>query len=429
VIDGAYRVTRLIAEGGMAAVYEAIQLRLNKRVAIKFLARRLSADQKALARFRRETEITSHLGHPHLVAVIDHGQSATGEPYLVMEYLDGEDLDHRLRRVRRLPIEAVVHLVRQVASALGAAHAQGIVHRDLKPANIFLLQLPGEPDFVKVLDFGISKMMAAHTRLTNAAHAVGTPAYMSPEQATGMVDDIDHHIDQWALACIAWEMLLGAPPFVAEDRTELLYQVIRMEPQPLASRVPGLAATVEPVLRRALHKRPADRFPSIRDFSHAFESAAFGRPADATPPPVLVSAQVEPNPGGNVPPPGSESFPARPRPRIRPIHAGVVVVLGLLLFGAFWLRRPGLASAPATKNADIPVISPLPSSPPLPQTVPVVAAPEATAGKPIDPAPEPARAKRAKATTSPDTAGREKVKQRAAPFEPTKVKRQLIQQL
>ena len=98
-------------------------------------------------------------------------------------------------------------------------------------------------------------MMAAHTRLTNAAHAVGTPAYMSPEQATGMVDDIDHHIDQWALACIAWEMLLGAPPFVAEDRTELLYQVIRMEPQPLASRVPGLAAAVEPVLRRALNKQ------------------------------------------------------------------------------------------------------------------------------------------------------------------------------
>ena len=242
VIDGAYRITRLIAEGGMAAVYEAVQLRLNKRVAIKLMASRLSANRRALARFHREAEITSRLRHPHLVEVIDHGQSGTGEPYLVMEYLDGEDLDHRLRRVGRLPIEAVVRVVRQVASALNAAHLQGVVHRDLKPANIFLLQAPGETDFVKVLDFGISKVMAAHTRLTNAACAVGTPCYMSPEQATGMFDSIDHHIDQWALGCIAWEMLLGTRPFVGHDATALLSQIVRMEPLPLPPRVPGLSS-------------------------------------------------------------------------------------------------------------------------------------------------------------------------------------------
>ncbi len=185
VLDGAYRLTRPIGQGGMGTVYEAVQLRLDKRVAVKLLARHLTADRKALARFHREAEITSHLGHPHLVSVVDYGQTETGEPYLVMEYLEGEDLDHRLRRVGRLPVEAVVHVVRQAASALSAAHAQGIVHRDLKPGNIFLLQIPGEPDFVKVLDFGISKMMAAHTRLTNAAMAVGTPTYMSPNRPRG----------------------------------------------------------------------------------------------------------------------------------------------------------------------------------------------------------------------------------------------------
>jgi serine/threonine-protein kinase len=129
------------------------------------------------------------------VTVIDFGTAESGEPYLVMEYLEGEDLDHRLRRVGRMPIEAVVHVVRQVASALNAAHDQGVVHRDLKPGNVFLVQIPGEPDFVKVLDFGISKMKAARTQLTSASAVMGTPNYMSPEQATGMIDDIDHRAD------------------------------------------------------------------------------------------------------------------------------------------------------------------------------------------------------------------------------------------
>ena len=292
MLEGAYRITRLIGEGGMGAVYEAVQLRLNKRVAVKLMARDLAANREALARFHREAEITSHLGHPHLVTVVDFGQAESGEPYLVMEYLEGEDLDHRLRRVGRMPIEAVVHVVRQVASALSAAHGQGIVHRDLKPGNVFLLQIPGEPDFVKVLDFGISKMKAARTQLTSASAVMGTPNYMSPEQATGMLDEIDHRADQWALACIAWEMLLGRGPFVADDAAALLYQIINLDPHPLAPRVPGLPPAVESVLRRALSKRPADRFPSIREFSRAFETAAFGRPADATPAPVLVSARA-----------------------------------------------------------------------------------------------------------------------------------------
>jgi serine/threonine-protein kinase len=257
VLENAYRITRLVGEGGMGAVYEAVQLRLNKRVAVKVMARDLSANREALARFHREAEITSHLGHPHLVTVIDFGTAASGEPYLVMEYLDGTDLDHRIRQQGRLPLETAVHITKQVASALSAAHDRGIVHRDLKPANVFLLQATGESDFVKILDFGISKMKAARTQLTNASAVMGTPNYMAPEQATGAVDDIDPRTDEWSLACIVWEMLSGRGPFAADDVSALLYQVIHLDPQPLAKRAPNLPPGVEPVLRRALSKRMA----------------------------------------------------------------------------------------------------------------------------------------------------------------------------
>ena len=286
VLEGAYRLVRLMGEGGMGAVYEAIQLRLNKRVAVKLMARELAQNQEALARFHREAEITSQLGHPHLVNVVDFGLAETGEPYMVMEYLEGEDLEHRLLAEGCLPIEAVVHITKQVASALGAAHARDVVHRDLKPANIFLVRVPGELDFVKVLDFGISKVKAARAKLTRATAVIGTPNYMSPEQAAGRVDETDHRADQWALACIVWEMLAGRTPFIADDPSPLFYQITTLDPPSLLQLVPELPPEVEGVLRKALAKKPAERFSTIREFSRAFEEAGLGRPADLTPTPV-----------------------------------------------------------------------------------------------------------------------------------------------
>jgi serine/threonine-protein kinase len=410
VLEGAYRITRLIGEGGMGAVYEAMQLRLNKRVAVKLMARDLAANREALARFHREAEITSHLGHPHLVTVFDFGQAESGEPYLVMEYLEGEDLDHRLRRVGRLPIETVVHVVRQVASALNAAHDQGVVHRDLKPGNVFLVQVPGEPDFVKVLDFGISKMKAARTQLTSASAVMGTPNYMSPEQATGMLDDIDHHADQWALACIAWEMLLGRCPFVADETAALLYQIINLDPHPLAPRVPGLPPAVETALRRALRKKPAERFSSMREFARELEAAAFGRPADVTPAPVTVSSIAPPAsptigysatqvPLTPVRPPAVPASRDAGRPeasasqtgvsaihgiaarvkervlsamgrlgRIKPIYAIVAAAGVLLILGAFLLLRSSPAPKPPATSVAQPTVAPLPQ-PPAPSVV------------------------------------------------------------
>ena len=183
-LGDAYRVIRLMGEGAMGGIFEARQLRLDKRVAIKVLARELAVNGEALLRFHREAEITSQLGHPHIINVFDFGTTDNGQPYLVMEYLEGEDLAYKLQRKGALSLTATVRITKQVASALAETHAKGIVHRDLKPANVFIVRVQGE-DFAKVLDFGISKVRAASTALTNASTLMGTPMYMAPEQAKG----------------------------------------------------------------------------------------------------------------------------------------------------------------------------------------------------------------------------------------------------
>jgi len=276
VLQGAYQVTRVIGGGAMGTVYEALQTRLGKRVAVKVMARDLAANTEALARFRREIEVTAKLAHPNIIQISDFGTVPTGEPYLIMELLEGEDLEQRLTRVSRLPLDKTVHIVKQLASALAVTHAEGIVHRDLKPANVFLLKVPGDADFVKVVDFGISKVLkASTTKLTHAQMVVGTPEYMAPEQAAGKVDEIDHRSDQWSLACIVWRMVVGQQPFVGPDVNTILHQVMNGEPPPLPPEIAGvMPREVEAVLRRALSKRQQDRFPTITAFARALEAAA-----------------------------------------------------------------------------------------------------------------------------------------------------------
>jgi serine/threonine protein kinase len=422
VLGGAYRITRLIGEGGMGSVYEAMHLRLDKRVAVKVMTREMASNQEALARFHREAGVASHLGHPHLVNIIDFGTSEAGEPYLVMEYLDGEDLDHRLRRAGCLPVEAAVQIAKQVAAALAVVHAQGIVHRDLKPANIFLVQVPGEPDFVKVLDFGVSKIRAARTKLTRTATTVGTPEYMSPEQAMGLVDEIDHHTDQWALACITWEMLSGRAPFVADDTNALFYQLINLTPQPLSKRAPDLPPGLEEVLLRALSKRPTERYASMKEFARALEFAALGQPPDLTPTPVTlgtVAARLDS--GGPVlmtPAPGSaasssadqlgpaavstaEPWPAAVHTVVPPVAAATpgrrglygLIAVGICAVAAGWFfMRP--QPAPSLPPVVAPPEAPLVKAPvvnQLPAPAPVLAPPPAPAGlaNPAKPAPAP----------------------------------------
>jgi serine/threonine-protein kinase len=297
-----------------------------------------------------------------------------------MEFLDGEDLDHRLRRIGRMPAAKVVHIVKQVASALAATHAKGIVHRDLKPGNIYLLEVAGETDFVKVLDFGISKVRSATTKLTQATSVMGTPNYMSPEQALGRVDEIDERTDQWALACIAWECLSGEGPFVGENVPSILFQVVHEPPSALVPKVAGLRPQVEEVLLRAVAKDKRDRFSSVNDFALALEAAVVGSVTAATSS-VSVTAQLPSvvslktttftQASGEL---GDDDDldvpPTRPKWHLA-LAAGAAVVLVL---GAFMLFRPrpplintrvAASPAPSTLPAQIPPAFPPNAAPPV----------------------------------------------------------------
>jgi serine/threonine protein kinase len=260
----------------MGTVFEAEHLRLHRRLAIKVLARHLTSDSQALARFRREAEIISHLQHPHIVQLVDYDTTEAGEPYIVMEYLEGETLEALLARERTLSLPRVARIVHQVASALSAAHRALVVHRDLKPGNVFLVQLPGEAPLVKLLDFGISFREGASRRLTGEYDVIGTPHYMSPEQAAGLTSRVDHRADQYSLAVIAYEALAGRTPFPGKNVMDVLRQVLASEPTAIDLVSPHLPHTIWPVLRRALGKDPAARFQSALEFSTALLAATGG---------------------------------------------------------------------------------------------------------------------------------------------------------
>jgi len=424
VLDGAYRIESLVGEGGMGTVYEATHLRLEKRVAVKVMARELTANAEALERFRREARVTSSLGHPHIVQVLDFSALPTGEPFLVMEYLKGEDLDHRLRRVRRLSIDEVVSITNQVASALAATHSEGVVHRDLKPGNIYLLAAAGAIDFVKVLDFGISKVRSATTQLTRASSIMGTPNYMSPEQAKGDIDEIDERTDQWALACIAWECLSGECPFVGENAPSILYRIVHEPPPSLLPRAADLAPQVEDVLARALSKNKADRFANVSDFTLALESAMSGTVPTA---PGLrsVPRTVHLETSTLAGPPtvrttftqtaGELGQMERPGPtvkRARWLWGATAGAAGIALIIVLALLRPGSATRPATVNETVEVVR-TPAVAPSPKPEP----PAATENSPPEPTPELAKPIPAATTSVPRESKTEKAP-RAHPAHP-----------
>ena len=293
-LSGRYLVTKKIGQGGMGAVYEATHTLIGKRVAVKVLLEKYAEREAIVARLKKEAQLASSIGNEHIIDITDIGNTDDGRTFVVMEYLDGESLAECLSREHTLPEQRMLRIASQAASALAAAHAKGIVHRDIKPENLFLLKRK-DADFVKVVDFGISKVRAAITKLTQASVVMGSPQFMSPEQAQGRVEEIDLRTDEWALACIAWEMLSGRCPFTGEDVASLLYQVVHEEPPPLAAMVPGLRPEVEEVLRCALAKNRTDRFVTIRAFARALETAIQGSVAsyEPTPPPQPVPFSKE----------------------------------------------------------------------------------------------------------------------------------------
>ena len=344
VIDQTYQIERLMGEGGMGSVWLASHLRLSDRqVAIKFLHAEAADDDRTLGRFRREAEIACKLDHPRIVQVLDYNVTPGGQPYIVMERLEGESLADRIDNGGLIPWAQTRLILMQLCDALAAAHDLGVVHRDLKPDNIFLLgpksRLPGESVSVKVLDFGISKVLGSKTQQTQTGTIMGTPHYMAPEQAAGKVDVMDHRVDIFAFGAIAAEMLNGQLVFPGETLTEIIYKISFGELPDFSfpADVPERATTI---LRKTLEKDPADRYDNVRALRQALEFADHGGAssvafdatlAPGTPAPDLNRANVDATSAPAVTPQASSRFLV-----LAGMFALVVglIVVGVLFFGS-----------------------------------------------------------------------------------------------
>lgn len=263
ILHDSHRLVRKIGEGGMGTVYEAVHVRLKKKkFAIKILKTSFAANKVPYARFRREAEIATELGHPNIVEVFDFYETETGLPCMVMELLEGEDLEARLERCRHLSPSELIKILDQVGSALQAAHDQGIVHRDLKPANIFLAAAE-EQEEIKLLDFGVSKIKHSKTKLTGDVAVFGTPQYMSPEQGMGQTRSVDQTTDIFALGVICYQALSGRLPFDGETIPGTIHLICYEDPTPITDIVPALPRAVHRVLGRALAKARQNRYQGV----------------------------------------------------------------------------------------------------------------------------------------------------------------------
>jgi len=301
-IDGRYIIEAVIGQGGMGFVYAARHAIIDKRVAIKVLKKEHSQDASAVERFLVEAKAASKIGHQNIVDITDFGVLPDGHAYFVMEFLDGPTLGKMVHERGNIGPEEAIAITVQVARGLQAAHDKGIIHRDLKPENVFVLERDGQKDVVKIVDFGIARDVTTKKRLTLAGMVLGTPEYMSPEQATGQ--PTDHRVDLYALGCILYEMLTGDVPYKGETPTKTLTMHVFDKPQPPSERRPDLPipASLEKVVLRILEKKPADRYADLREMMAELdrvdaELRGPSKPAMARRAPTVTQAPAtEPNP-------------------------------------------------------------------------------------------------------------------------------------
>jgi serine/threonine-protein kinase len=298
-----YRLEQRIGAGGMAVVFRARDERLGRLVALKILAPGLAADDEFRQRFVRESRAAAAVDDPHIIPVFEASE-AEGVLFIAMRYVPGGDVRSLLSREGTLTPSRVAAIVSPVASALDAAHAAGLVHRDVKPANMLLDTRPGRPDHVYLADFGLSKGRSSSVALTGIGSSMGTPAYMAPEQIEGR--PVDGRTDQYALACAAFELLAGEPPFARDQDQAVIYAHLTAPPPTLASRRPELTAGVDAVLARALAKAPEHRYLSCQEFAEALRLALglppydddAGAPRDTHPPTEFAVPVTSPDPSG-----------------------------------------------------------------------------------------------------------------------------------
>jgi serine/threonine-protein kinase len=377
-VGGKYRVQRYLAAGGMGVVYEARHLLVGRRFAIKFLRPELVKKRESLARFQREAQAAGALESENVTAVLDFGVVPDGSPYLVMEYLVGENLERLLAREGPLPLDRASELVLQASRGVQAAHAAGIVHRDLKPQNLFACRRDDGTELVKVLDFGVAKLGTFDdaNSATRTGSVLGTPAYMSPEQARGE-RTIDHRADVYALGAILYELVSGQRPHPGDSPNAVLHHISTQPAVPLAAARPELPAGLLEVVARALAAEPEQRFPSAEEFAQAL--TPFARRA------------VWPAPPREVPPSRAEPSARARSASIWVVAVGVVAVVAIAvamvrLRGAPSGRAAASAAGPlhAATLPSAPRPSGVPGAAPRPGASPVGAAPASASAPAVE---------------------------------------------
>ena len=321
-LGGRYKIKGVLGEGGMGMVFDAEHLGLSRQVAIKVLSPSQAKKRVAVKRFQQEARAAGAIGHPNICEVYDLGLLDDGSPYLVMEKLVGQTLAERIAKEGGLPFDDVIEIVSQVLSGLAAAHEKGIVHRDIKPENIFLSRRPGTPSTIKLLDFGVSKMMAEFQPnneesldLTRTGMVMGTPYYMSPEQARGE-RNLDGRVDIYACGVVMYEALAGKRPFLAPNYNALLLAIINTTPKPLHEIRPATPSELEAIIARAMARNRNDRFTNAREMSRVLAVGGRESPSsfeDRKRPPIVaqksdrpakleqaIRAQEKPNEGPNA---------------------------------------------------------------------------------------------------------------------------------
>jgi serine/threonine protein kinase len=391
MVAGKFKIEKLLGQGGMGKVYLALNVALDQKVVLKVLLPEYGQDPDTVKRFQHEGRAASRLRHPNVIQVMDFGAMEDGTLYMAMEFLPGKDLAHLIQNEFPLGDRRIARIASQILAALTEAHAQNIIHRDLKPENVMIEQRRGDPDFVKVLDFGIAKITDAKTKLTAAGLVCGTPEYMSPEQAKGA--DLDPRSDLYSVGVIIYQMVTGLLPFESDTPVGFLMKHLTEPPMPPSQRQPEVEvpAELEAFIMKALSKNADDRFASAEEMRDALLAAV----------PDAASAPVRTASGASIPRPAtpaaptakaapsaakaktaaSEPLPAKSGSKAGLIAAAVALVVIAGGAGAFFaLRGGGEKAAPPPPAV---AVQPPPSPPAPPPAPPPAVAPPTTPPPPV----------------------------------------------